>query len=146
MAIVRWQPLGNLLDIRKDIDKLFEEFFEGKAPIEGDVGWTPRVDVHETDNSFVVSADIPGLEKKDIKISMQNNVLTIFGERKMEREEKNKSYHRIERYAGKFSRSFQLPTGIDADNVKAAYKNGVLTIEIPKKEEAKAKEIPVEVE
>jgi len=110
--------------------------------------WVPRVDIIETKDSLVVKADVPGLEKDDFKVSVEDNVLTLSGEKKVEYDEKDKkhNYHRVERTYGCFSRSFTLPNIVDTKNVKAKYKNGVLEVKLPKSEESKPKEIEINID
>ena len=107
--------------------------------------WTPGVDIVENENELVLKADVPGIELKDIDIRMENGTLTIKGERKFEKEEKAASYHRVERSYGTFARTFALPDSVDAEKVGAAYKDGVLTVTLPKKEVAKPRSIKVSV-
>ena len=148
MALVRWRPLGDFVDIRDEIDRLFDTFLPAKFEAEYPVtpAWAPRVDVAETDNEVVVTTELPGVERKDVKLSVEDNVLTIGGEKKQEKETKEKNYHCVERRYGTFSRSFTLPTRIQADKVKATFKDGILTMKLPKVEEAKTKEIPIEIQ
>jgi HSP20 family protein len=108
--------------------------------------WSPSVDVSETKDNVIVNAEIPGMSKEDVKVTVQDNILTLSGEKKQEKEEKNGSYHRIERSYGSFRRSFILPTPVEADKVKATYKDGILRITLPKTEEVKANEIPISIE
>jgi HSP20 family protein len=108
--------------------------------------WSPRVDISETDNEFVVKAEIPEVKKEDVKVSVDNGVLTIQGERKQEKEEKGKKFHRVERYYGSFVRSFTLPDNVDETKVKATFKDGMLSLQIPKTAETKPKAIEVKVE
>jgi HSP20 family protein len=126
------------------MDTLFDRFFEGwpfKAAEAG--GWMPAVDVSEKPKEVIVKAELPGMDPKEIDISMQGNVLTLRGERKQEKEEKEESYHRVERSYGAFSRSVRLPAEVQPDKVKATYKDGVLTIEMPKTKEEAVKKIEV---
>ena len=149
MALVRWRPARDFLNIRDEIDRMFDEFF-GTLPERLTTGlenvWTPSVDISETDNDIIVTAELPGVKKDDIKISLQDNVLTLRGEKKQEKEEKNENFHRVERTYGMFQRSFTLPAPVDANKIKARFKDGVLKITLPKTEEAKMKEIPISVE
>ena len=149
MALVRWRPARDFLNIRDEIDRMFDEFF-GTLPERVTTGlenvWTPSVDISETDNDIIVTAELPGVKKDDVKISLQDNVLTIRGEKKQEKEEKNENYHRVERAYGVFQRSFTLPTTVDPKKIKATFKDGVLKIKLPKTEEARMKEIPISVE
>ncbi len=148
MALVRWRPLRDFLDIRDEIDRIFDTFlptrFEAEYPAA--TTWVPRVDIAETDNEVVVTTELPGVDRKDVKLSIEDNVLTISGEKKQEKETKDKNYHCVERRYGAFRRSFTLPARIQADKVKASFKDGILTINLPKVEEAKTKEIPIEIQ
>jgi len=109
------------------------------------MGFSPRVDIKETTNGIEINADIPGVDKKDISITVKDNILTISGEKVINREEKNDEYHRIERFSGQYKRSFQLSPSSDTSKVNATYTNGVLTISVPNLEEKKPLEIPIEV-
>ncbi len=148
MALVRWRPRGNFVDVRDEVDRLFDTFLPAEFKAEHPVtaAWVPRVDVAETDNEVIVTMELPGVERKDAKLSVEDNVLTIGGEKKQEKEIKEKNYHCVERRYGTFGRSFVLPTRIQADKVKATFKDGILTIKLPKIEEAKSKEIPIEIQ
>lgn len=142
-----WRPFKELERIRKEMDSLWDTLFD-RRPVRGDgvSEWMPSLDLSETKNSYIVSAEIPGIEPKDVEISLTDNVLTIKGEKKQEKQEDNENYHLIERSYGSFTRSFRLPVQVQADKVKATYKNGVLKITLPKTEEAKKKEIKIAVE
>jgi HSP20 family protein len=107
--------------------------------------WSPSVDISETKDNFVVKAELPGLEAKDINVSISGEVLTINGEKKAEKEEKDEHYHCVERYSGSFQRVFQLPSGVKTDQIEASFDKGVLKVNLPKVEEAKKKEIEVKV-
>jgi len=148
MALTRWRPLRDFLDIRDEIDRIFDTFlparFESEYP--ATTTWVPRVDVAETDSEVVVTTELPGVDRKDVKLSIEDNVLTISGEKKQEKEAKDKNYHCVERRYGAFRRSFTLPVRIQANKVKATFKDGILTINLPKAEEAKTKEIPIEIQ
>ncbi len=152
MAITRWNPATDVtrdLDtMQKRMNRLFNDFFSGREG-DGDElmagAWSPAVDVVEHDDSFVIEAELPGMNKDDIKISVTNDVLTIRGEKKIEKEDKKKNYHRMERSYGSFSRTFALPGNVKADKVDAEFKNGILTVTVPKSEEAKPKQIDVKV-
>ena len=147
MAIVRWRPMRDLFHIQDDLNRFVNDFFESEPSRGAQNGvWNPAVDISETDNAIQVTAEIPGMKKEDIKISIHNNVLVLKGEKKKEKEEKEENYHRIERAYGSFMRSFSLPTSVNASKVKAAYKDGILTVELSKKEEAKPNEISINVE
>lgn len=145
MAIVRWSPFRDLIGIQQEVNRLFDDLMtrRAEAGVEGAV-WVPAVDVAETEDAVNVKVEAPGVDKDDIKISVTNNVLTIRGEKKMEKETSEESYHRIERVYGSFVRSLELPTVVQADKVTASFKDGVLTIVLPKSEEVKPKEIAIE--
>ena len=148
MAITRWRPFRDVVSVQDEMNRLFEDIF-GHRPARvhstnGD--WNPSVDVTENKDSLVVKAEMPGMNKDDVKISVQDNVLTLKGEKKQEKEEKEADHHRIERSYGSFCRSFQLPTTVSTDKIKANYKDGVLSITLPKTEEVKPKEIPISID
>jgi HSP20 family protein len=145
MAIVRWSPFRDLMGIQQEVNRLFDDLITRRAETgaEGAV-WIPAVDVSENDEAIKVKVEAPGVSKDDFKISVQNNVLTVRGEKRMEKETKEENYHRVERVYGSFFRAIELPSAVKADKVNANYKDGVLTISLPKSEEAKPKEIPVE--
>lgn len=131
------------------MNRLFEEALGPLAfPVEESLSmtaWTPRCDVFETDNEIVIKAELPGVNKKDVKVNIENNMLTIQGERKFEEETKRENYHRIERSYGQFMRSFTLPAYVDTAKISAEFKDGVLRVSLPKVEEAKPKAIEVKV-
>ena len=142
MSIIRWRPTRDLLSIRDEVNRLFDNFFTGvperrRGLLEGE--WAPSVDVAETENDVVVTAELPGVEQDDVDITITDDVLTLKGEKKEEKEVKEKNYHR-------FQRSISLPAGVQADKAKAIYKDGVLHITLPKAEEAKPKQIKIDVE
>lgn len=148
MTLIRWDPWKDLIALQERMNRLMEESFGRLRKEEGLVSgaWTPAVDIYETENSLVVTAEIPGVSEKDIDVRIENNQLVIKGERKFEKETKEENYHRIERIYGNFYRSFSLPNTVDHEKVKAEYKNGVLKIVLGKKEEVKPKQIKIEVE
>jgi len=131
-----WPTFGRLSGLSDDLDRLFETCL---------TGWLPALDAHEDKESFTVQVELPGFKREDIQVSLQDGVLTISGERKEEKVSKETEVHRQERYYGKFVRALTLPTAVAADKVKAAYKDGVLTVTLPKAEEAKPKQIDVSV-
>ena len=147
MTIVRWEPFRDLLGLRERMNRLFEESARGLGRgQEEDLGaWAPAVDIYEKGTDVVLKAELPGLDPKDVDIRVENNVLTLQGERKFEGETKREDYHRVERAYGGFTRSFTLPSTVDTTNVKADYKDGVLRITLPKREEAKPKQIQISV-
>jgi HSP20 family protein len=147
MAIVKWEPFRDLMTAQRDFDRLFREAF---SPVFGETelstrAWAPPVDIYETDNDIVLKAELPGVDPKDVEIRVEDNNLYLKGERKFEKEVKEENYHRVERSYGSFSRSFSLPNSISADKVKAEYKDGLLTLTMPKREEAKPKTIKIDV-
>ena len=147
MSLTTWKPMTDLLRIHDEMNRIVEDFF-GRRPLyrpaEGsDWDWVPAVDVSETGDQFEVRVEIPGVSEKDISLSVTDNVLTLKGEKKRESKEKNGNYHRVERSYGRFQRSFTLPRNLQTEKTNATFKNGVLTISIPKAEEIKPKEVPI---
>ncbi len=155
MSLVRWNPVRDLtswpsdvFNVQRKINKLFDNFFRGGAQDDGSFGlsmWTPAVDIVERENDYSVNVELPGVRKEDVKITLENNILTIRGEKKEEAEEKNKNITRVERRYGSFQRSFTLPTTVKADKIDAVFSDGMLTISLPKAEEARPKQIEVKV-
>ncbi len=145
MTLIRWNPYRDLASIPLDLDTWFEPSRSGFG-LNPETDWCPSVDVVETAEGYEVKAEVPGIRKEDIRISFENGLLTLKGEKKQESEEKHKNTYRVERAFGRFERTFRLPDGIKSDAIKARYDNGVLTVVIPKAEEAKPKEISVTVE
>lgn len=148
MNLTKWDPLSELEAMSSHLNRLF-----GRPALPGAAGhdmlkmadWTPSVDISETDKEFLIKAEIPGVKKEDVKVTIESGMLTIKGERKMEKEEKGKKFHRVERSYGSFVRSFRIPDGVDESKVKAEFKDGVMNVALPKSEKAKSKalEIPV---
>ncbi|HSS77894.1 MAG TPA: Hsp20/alpha crystallin family protein [Thermoanaerobaculia bacterium] len=142
-TITRWNP-GMPYVNREPLSRLFETFF-GEQPTE-DVasrGWLPPVDIQETEDAYRLLAELPGLTRDDIQITLENNVLRLSGERKLEKDTKRENYQRIERTYGSFARSFALPLQVNAEGVQAAFENGVLTITVPKAEQSKPRKIAI---
>ena len=141
MALVRWNPVRQLATMEVDrLNQMFSDFY-GEAFTHG---WVPPVDIYETDQrEVVIKAELPEMKREDIHVTFENNVLTLRGERKVEQETRRDGFQRIERHHGTFSRSFTLPATVDAGRISAAYKDGVLTIRLPQREEAKPKQIPI---
>ncbi len=141
-----WRDFGTLQDrVNKMFDQTVRTLYpETEEELERGT-WAPAVDIHETEDSFVVKADLPGVNKDDIQIDLKDNTITLKGERKFENKVSKDNYIRVERSYGTFVRSFTLPQNVDAEKIKAAYKDGVLELTLPKKEEAKPKQIKVEV-
>lgn len=142
--INKWEPFRDMLSLRADMDRLFSSLFGGLRE-EREGFWAPIVDIEEDNENIMVRAEIPGMKKDDIKVSVKGSMLTITGERKQESETKEKTFHRVERSYGKFSRMITLPTEVEADKVKASYKDGMLNITLPKPAAIKPKHIDVEI-
>jgi HSP20 family protein len=144
MELVPWKRFGEMERFRREMDNLWSRFF-GETPFAriGAREWSPSVDISETDDDVTVEAELPGLEAKDIEINVSGDVLTIKGEKKEEHEKKEGTYHYRERYSGSFQRSFQLPAEVQSDRAEANFKNGILTVNLPKAEETKKKRIEI---
>lgn len=144
MTLVRWQPAREWSAFGADVDRFFDTFFQTRG---GDAGghrrWVPAMDLVETDDSLVLKADLPGLSEEDVTVEVDDNVLTVSGERRAEHERKEDGYHRIERSFGHFSRSVTVPEGIDEDKVTASFNDGVLEVRIPKPEERRPTRISI---
>jgi HSP20 family protein len=142
MTLVRWNPARELASMEIDrLNRMFDEFYSGVR------SWMPAVDIYETAaHEFVIKAELPEMKREDINVTFEQNVLTISGERKASFEDDNGTYHRTERANGRFTRSFTLPATVDGTRISAAYKDGVLTVRVPQREEAKPKQISVELE
>ena len=133
--------------MRHEMDRRLERFFGEPSGVERPAGlWTPRTNVTEADDRLTITAELPGLEAKDVDVSISGDMLTIKGEKRQEKEEKDENHHVVERTYGAFSRMVRLPAPVAADKIKASFKNGVLTVNLPKTEEAKQKAISVTVE
>lgn len=149
MAIVRWDPFRDLVGLQDRMNRLFDESFRGitrGGEEEWSVSsWTPAVDIYEQEGNLVLKAELPGVDSNDVDVRVENNVLTLRGERRFDGEVKRENYHRIERAYGSFSRSFTLPNVIDTERIKAEYKDGVLRMTLPKRDEAKPKQIQISV-
>jgi HSP20 family protein len=147
MALVRWEPVRELTSIQNEMNRLFNTFFDTPTPGNGGAlrRWVPAMDLVETDEHFVLKADLPGLAERDINLEVEDNVLTISGERKAEHEDKREGYVRVERAYGSFRRSLTLPEGIDPESVEASFDNGVLEVRIPKPEERKPRRVAIQV-
>lgn len=148
MAIVRLDPFRELASMQDRINRIFGNAYGQRAEddmsLRGD--WIPSVDIFENDqHQLVLKAELPGIAREDIDVRVENNTLTLKGERKREREVRDEQYHRVERVNGVFSRSFTLPSTVDAASVSADYRDGILTVVLPKREEAKPRQIQVKV-
>jgi len=147
MAIVRWNPWRDVVSVQDEMERMFDGLLRGSWPSlsRRTEVWSPPVDVVEKEDEFVVTAELPGMNQKDVKVSIMDNVLSIKGEKREEKEEKNGEFRRVERCYGSFERSFTLSAPVESDKIEAKYKNGILEIRLPKAEKARAKEIPVDV-
>ncbi len=148
MAIVRWDPFRELSDMQDRMNRLFGQYYgrRGEEDLLAHGTWWPPVDIYENDkHELVIKAELPDMKKDEISLTVDNGILTISGEKHADLEMKDERCHRVERTSGQFSRSFSLPQAIDTTKVNAEYKSGVLTITLPKKEEAKPKQISVKV-
>src|SRR4051812_34771689 len=145
MAIVRWEPLREVASIQNEMNRLFGTVFDAPAAANGNTlrRWMPAMDLVETDEHFVLRADLPGLTEGDVNIEVEDNVLTVSGERKAEHETTKEGYHRVERAFGTFSRALTLPEGVDAEAVEASFDKGVLEVRIPKPEQPKPRKISI---
>jgi HSP20 family protein len=142
-SVIRWDPFRNLSTLQDQMNRLFESSFRGQPDESALTTWAPSVDIYETENELVLKADLPEVPEKDIDIHVENNMLTIRGERKFEQKVKQDNYLRVERAYGAFSRSFSLPNTVDTEAIKAEYKNGVLTVTMPKRAESKPKQVKI---
>ena len=143
MAIIRWDPFRDLVTLRDKMNRLFEDAVRGDEKDLISSSWTPAVDIYETENELVLAAEVPGVEEKDVEISVEDNTLSIRGERKFQKETKEENYHRIERSYGSFYRSFTLPTYIDQERIHAEHESGVLKVHMPKKPEVKPRKVKI---
>lgn len=148
MNLIKWDPFKELEEVSTRLNRIFE-----KSPARSESGtemlsmadWVPSVDISETDAAYVVKGEIPGVKKEDVKVTVQNGMLTIQGERKQEKEEKGKKFHRVECSYGNFVRSFRVPDDADENKIKADFKDGMISVTLPKSEKAKSKTINVPV-
>jgi len=146
MTLIRWNPhRRHMFPELANWDRVLSDFFGNRLEDTELNDWAPAVDITEDNDAFIVTADLPGMSKKDISISIKENMLTVSGERKIEKKDESKNYCRTERRFGSFKRSFQLTDQVIADKITAAFKDGVLTVTVPKAEEVKPKEIEIKV-
>jgi HSP20 family protein len=152
MAIIRWEPARELHTVQTEMNRLFNSFFD--TPTGGGNGgsgasqlrrWVPATDLVETESEYVLRADLPGLSKDDVNVELDENVLTISGERKAEHEERKEGYYRLERASGRFLRSLTLPEGVDAQQIKAGFENGVLEVRVPKPVQRQPQKVAIAV-
>ncbi len=149
MTLIRWEPARELQSVQSEINRLFNTLFETSAPAGNGGGaprrWIPAMDLVETEQDFVLRADLPGIAESDVKIELQDDVLTISGERKAEHEERKEGYYRLERSSGSFARSLTLPEGIDPAGIKASFERGVLEVHVPKPTARKPHKVTINV-
>ena len=149
MALIRWEPTRELSSLQSEMNRLFNTFFDEPQRGTGNGGslrrWVPAMDLVETEDHFVLRADLPGLDQEDVSIELEDNVLTISGERKAEHEDRKEGYYRVERAYGQFARALTLPEGVDPDAVQASFDRGVLEVRIPKPEERKPRKVAINV-
>jgi HSP20 family protein len=148
MALVRWEPVRELSSLQNEMNRLFNTFFDAPATPGNGGGvrrWVPSMDLVETDEHFVLRADLPGMSEEDVSIELEDNVLTVSGERKAEHEEKKEGYYRVERSFGQFRRSLTLPEGVNPEGIAATFDKGVLEVRIPKPEERKPRRVAIQV-
>lgn len=148
MNMIKWDPFKELEDVSKRLNRFFSNSpanIESNQEMLAMADWTPAVDISETDTAYLIKGEIPGVKKENVKVTVQDGTLTISGERKMEKEENDKKFHRIERSYGSFMRSFCVPNDADESAVKAEFKDGVLDVTLPKSATAKPKTIEVSV-
>jgi HSP20 family protein len=147
MALIRWEPAREISSLQQEMNRLFSSFFDAPATA-GATGarrWIPAMDLVETDDHFVLRADLPGLTEADIDLSLEDNVLTLSGERKSEHEARGEGFYRVERASGTFSRSLTLPEGVDGDAISARFEKGVLEVRIAKPEQRKPRKLQIQV-
>ncbi|MBU1206100.1 MAG: Hsp20/alpha crystallin family protein [Proteobacteria bacterium] len=148
MALMRWDPFREMSALQERMNRLFSDV-RAQAPVRGEEivqgTWVPAVDIFETNEAIVIKAELPGITSQDISVEVKDNTLTLKGEKKFEKEVKEENYHRVERSYGSFQRAFTLPGTIHQEKVKAKFKDGILEITLPKVEEAKPKQVKVEI-
>ena len=145
MVITRWDPFRELASLQTRVNSLFQDYGRGQDELTATSSFVPAVDVYEDEHKVTLKLEVPGIKEEDLDVRLENNTLTVRGERRFEKEEKEENFHRIERRYGSFARSFALPSTLDTENVHAKYENGVLAIELAKRAEAKPKQIKVNI-
>jgi HSP20 family protein len=145
MVITRWDPFREVVSLQNRVNSLFRDMSDGESPLPT-ASFVPAVDVYEDDKKLLLKLEVPGVEEKDLDVSVENHTLSVKGERKFEKEEKEENFHRIERRYGSFFRAFTLPNTVDTENVQASYNAGVLKLELKKKPDAQPKQIKIKVD
>lgn len=147
MTVVRWRPFPEITSVQREMNRLFDSFMQGPEDNEEYRGtWKPDVDIRETPDAVVIMAELPGMQKEDIKVTIRDNMMQLSGEKKQVSEHKDETYHRVERSYGSFCRTFSLPSLVEAEKITATFKDGVLHVRLPKAEQAKPKEISIKTE
>lgn len=146
MALVKWEPMREMEELFDRLTRSFGPLTLGSSEVVSPEDWSPRVDIAENEGEFEVKAELPEVRREDVHLTVENNVLTLRGERKQEKEEKGKRYHRIERAYGSFSRSFTLPDNVDGSKVTANFKDGILCIRLPKTGETRSRALEVNID
>ena len=144
MAITRWDPFREVVSLQNRVNSLFRNMSEGDAPLAA-ASFVPAVDIYEDPQKLVLKIEVPGIDEKDLDVRVENDTLTVRGERKFEAEEKEQNFHRIERAYGSFFRAFTLPSTVETEHVQARYNAGVLKLELKKKPEAQPKQIKIDI-
>lgn len=145
MDLIKWEPFAELLSLRQQMDRLFESFTAREPISVSERQWAPSIDLSETNEEILVKAELPGIDKKDVSVTLSGDNLVLKGERQSDKEEKDKHFHRVERCYGAFHRVIPLHVSVDHDNIKCEFSKGVLEVHLPKKHEAKPKEISINV-
>jgi HSP20 family protein len=149
MAIIRWEPARELQTIQQEMNRLFGTFFDSQAGVAADSGlarrWIPAMDLVEDEHSFILRADLPGVREADVSVELEDNVLTVSGERRSEHEQRKQGYRRVERASGTFTRTLTLPEGVDPQGIQARFEHGVLEVTIPKPEQRKPHKVAISV-
>jgi HSP20 family protein len=144
MNLVRWNPFGEMSLLQNQMNRLFESALQGwSGDANGTTSWVPPADIYESENELVVNLDLPGIDPKLVDVRVENNILSIRGERQFDEKQNKENFHRVERFYGPFARSFSLSTAVDPDKIRADFKAGVLSIKLPKAEAAKPKRIQI---
>src|SRR5271166_5224523 len=144
-VLARWEPFRDLYSLQNRLNRLFEEQYSGREESLTTGAFVPPVDIYEDEHSIQLKLEVPGIEQKDLDVKVENNTLTVSGERKFEQEQKEENFHRIERRYGSFTRSFTLPSTVNTEDINASYDNGVLKVRLAKRAEAKPKQIKVNI-
>lgn len=145
MSVIKYDPFRELRGLQDEMNRLFNSNFSSRYKQEdmASGGWSPSVDIYESENEIVLEAELPGMKREDFEVTIENNVINLKGERQFEKKDETENYHRVERSYGSFTRSFSLPRSVSAENTSAEFKNGILRVSLPKREETRARKIEV---